>query len=278
MPKGMTRNSGTLGNIKSEYTDTFTNPYFPEGAGKTTGTNFSNADFTTVKCCVGLHTGVFSGKIFPVLMSNGLYMEFDLQPSARVIKQLDTASGNRKLQLNPVFHSLNGSIDAPNTWADSANASKVYVDTKNNLQGDDAVNAFPFVVGESIGWIDATDDTEGDKADLSAQAVISEINACATNELLEVIFNEVTNNTGADIGPLNYDATPANYTALGTLHDPTKPDVRDLNIQTFGDQGITGLLNMTGAKRSAGTADEVHWYEEGRNLTLIYICEPTRPY
>jgi hypothetical protein len=193
------RNSGTLGNVKSEYTDTFTNPYFKEGAGKTTGTNFSNADFTTVKCCVPLHTGVFSGKIFPVMMSNGLYMEFDLQPAARVIKQLDTASANRKLQLNPVFHSLNGSKDAPNDWADGANASKVYVDTKNNLQGDDAVNTFPFVVGESIGWIDSTGDAEGDKATLSAQAVISEINACATNELLEVIFNEVTNNTGADI-------------------------------------------------------------------------------
>jgi len=194
-----TRNSGTLGNIKSEYTDTFTNPYFPEGAGKTTGTNFSNADFTTVKCCIPLHTGVFSGKIFPVMMSNGLYMEFDLQPASRVIKQLDTASGNRKLQLNPVFHSLNGSIDAPDTWADSANASKVYVDTKNNLQGDDAVNAFPFVVGESISWIDSTDDAEGDKATLSAPAVISEINACSGNDLLEVVFNEVTNNTGSAI-------------------------------------------------------------------------------
>ena len=194
-----TRNSGTLGNIKSEYTDTFTNPYFPEGAGKTTGTNFSNADFTTVKCCIPLHTGVFSGKIFPVMMSNGLYMEFDLQPAARVIKQLDTASGNRKLQLNPVFHSLNGSLDAPDTWADSANASKVYVDIKNNLQGDDAVNTFPFVVGESISWIDSTDDAEGDKATLSAAAVISEINACATNGLLEVVFNEVTNNTGSAI-------------------------------------------------------------------------------
>lgn len=195
-----TRNSGTLGNIKSEYTDTFTNPYFPEGAGKTTGTNFSNNDFTTVKCCIPLHTGVFSGKIFPVMMSNGLYMEFDLQPASRVIKQLDTASANRKLQLNPVFHSLNGSIDAPDTWADGANASKVYVDTKNNLQeGDDQINTFPFVVGESISWIDSTDDAEGDKATLSAPAVISQINACSTNKLLEVVFNQVTNNTGSAI-------------------------------------------------------------------------------
>ena len=67
-----------------------------------------------------------------------------------------------------------------------------------------------------------------------------------------------------NIGPKSYDATPSNYTSLGTLIDPTKPDVRDLYIQTFGDQGITGLLDVTGAKRSAGTADEIHWYEEGR--------------
>ena len=67
-----------------------------------------------------------------------------------------------------------------------------------------------------------------------------------------------------NIGPKSYDASPSNYTSLGTLIDPTKPDVRDLYIQTFGDQGITGLLDVTGAKRSAGAADEVHWYEEGR--------------
>jgi hypothetical protein len=67
-----------------------------------------------------------------------------------------------------------------------------------------------------------------------------------------------------NVGPLSYDATPDKYTSLGSLIDPTKPDVRDLYVQTFGDQGITGLLDVTGAKRSAGTADEVHWYEEGR--------------
>ena len=67
-----------------------------------------------------------------------------------------------------------------------------------------------------------------------------------------------------NVGPKMFDAAPSNYTSLGTLLDPTKPDVRDLYIQTFGDQGITGLLDVTGAKRSAGAADEVHWYEEGR--------------
>ncbi len=57
---------------------------------------------------------------------------------------------------------------------------------------------------------------------------------------------------------------PENYVALGDLIDPTKPDVRDLYVQTYGDQGITGFLELTGAKKNAGTSDEVQWYEEGR--------------
>jgi hypothetical protein len=61
--------------------------------------------------------------------------------------------------------------------------------------------------------------------------------------------------TSTNLGPKSYDASPSNYTSLGSLIDPTKPDVRDLYIQTFGDQGITGLLDVTGAKRSAGAAD-----------------------
>ena len=41
--------------------------------------------------------------------------------------------------------------------------------------------------------------------------------------------------------------SPDAYVALGTLIDPTKPDNRDLLIQTYGDQGITGFLTLTGA-------------------------------
>ena len=35
-------------------------------------------------------------------------------------------------------------------------------------------------------------------------------------------------------------------------------------ISTYGDQGITGFLTLTGAVNNAGTADEVQWWEEGR--------------
>ena len=188
-------NQGTMGNIRSEYTDTMTNPYFKTGAGKTA--TMTDADFTTAKCCVPLHAGVFSGKMFPVMMSGGLYLELDLEPASRVVKQLDTAVAGRKLQLNPVFHSLNGSNDAPNDWADGAGTDVFYLTKDNNLSGSDRVNKCPFVVGESITWVKESDQSE---AGLSVPWIISEINACGTNGLIEIKSAvSVTNNTGEDI-------------------------------------------------------------------------------
>ena len=81
----------------------------------------------------------------------------------------------------------------------------------------------------------------------------------------------MANATVADVGPKNYDQSPQNYTSLGNLVTATKDDVRDLYVATFGDQGITGLLDITGAKRNAGTADETVWFEEGRLNRLVSI-------
>jgi len=73
-----------------------------------------------------------------------------------------------------------------------------------------------------------------------------------------------TNNPDATVTGGGLQATPQNYTSLANLIDPTKPDVRDLYVQTYGDQGITGFLELTGAKKNAGASDKVEWYEEGR--------------
>jgi len=73
-----------------------------------------------------------------------------------------------------------------------------------------------------------------------------------------------TNNTGADKGPLKVTATPEKYVALGTLVNPTKPSNMDLLVKTFGDQGLTGFLELSGATKSIATADEVQYWEESR--------------
>jgi len=68
---------------------------------------------------------------------------------------------------------------------------------------------------------------------------------------------------GSDVNAL-LRTTPEKYVSLGDLVDYQKPDNRDLLIKTYGDQGITGFLQLTGATRSAGTNDEVQYWEEGR--------------
>ena len=70
-----------------------------------------------------------------------------------------------------------------------------------------------------------------------------------------------------------FRANPDKYTAIDDLltgaNDINKPEVRDLLIKTYGDQGITGFLKLTGAVNNAGSADQVEYYEEGRRHRTI---------
>ena len=72
--------------------------------------------------------------------------------------------------------------------------------------------------------------------------------------------------TGADqgLGQRDYSTSPDKYISLDNLVDGTKEDVRDIYAAIYGDQGLSGLVEIIGAKKSAGTADETVWYEEGR--------------
>ena len=58
---------------------------------------------------------------------------------------------------------------------------------------------------------------------------------------------------------------PTKYVTLeGLVGEYAKPDVRETLIKTYGDQGITGFLKLTGAINAAATQDEVTYFEEGR--------------
>jgi hypothetical protein len=60
-------------------------------------------------------------------------------------------------------------------------------------------------------------------------------------------------------------ATPDKYVSLGDFIDEiNKPDNRDQLVKSFGAQTITGFLQMTGAVKAQGVADEVQWWEEAR--------------
>ncbi len=78
--------------------------------------------------------------------------------------------------------------------------------------------------------------------------------------------NTFSSGSGAsNVAPATLKLSPDKYVALGTLVDDwSKPDNRDLLVSTYGDQGITGFLQLTGAVTNAGTQDEVQYWEEGR--------------
>ena len=89
--------------------------------------------------------------------------------------------------------------------------------------------------------------------------------------------NTFSSGSGAsNIAPATLKTTPDKYVALGDLvGDWSKPDNRDLLVSTYGDQGITGFLQLTGAVTNAGTQDEVQYWEEGRLHKKISIADGT---
>jgi hypothetical protein len=58
------------------------------------------------------------------------------------------------------------------------------------------------------------------------------------------------------------DLNASNYVSLYDLAN--MEDNRELLVKTFGAQGITGFLQMVGAVKANGTADEVQYWEETR--------------
>jgi len=63
--------------------------------------------------------------------------------------------------------------------------------------------------------------------------------------------------------------TPETYTTLNDLVKTTKDFVMPDLVETYGDQGITGFLDLTGAIKSGGTSDQVDWWEAGRRHRTI---------
>lgn len=69
---------------------------------------------------------------------------------------------------------------------------------------------------------------------------------------------------------------PAKYTSLGDfIKSVNKEDNRDLLVKTYGNQGITGFLQMTGAVKANGTNDEVQYWEESRLHSKVTVTTPT---
>ena len=89
--------------------------------------------------------------------------------------------------------------------------------------------------------------------------------------------------SGIDVAASTFKASPDKYTAIGDLlnaaadgvNELGKPDVSELLVETYGDQGITGFLQLTGAVSNAGTSDQVEFYEVGRRHKTVTYTSAT---
>jgi len=150
------RHEGTRGSSKSDMQDLTTNPWF--GARNDFGTRDiaqdPNINKQSVHCCLPLeNSGVFSGQVYPNMLS-GLYVEIDLMPAPRIIRQLDSVTRFRRPNLNPVFAGAHKQADAAglvtNPWnMNTADAVDwIWLDIQANQITD--ISQVPFVVGETI--------------------------------------------------------------------------------------------------------------------------------
>jgi hypothetical protein len=70
----------------------------------------------------------------------------------------------------------------------------------------------------------------------------------------------------------NFRITPETYTTIDNLVKTTKDLVMPDLVETYGNQGITGFLKLTGAITSGGSSDQVDWWEVGRrHATFTYV-------
>ena len=70
-------------------------------------------------------------------------------------------------------------------------------------------------------------------------------------------------------------ATAERYTALNDLIGTNKELVMENLVETYGDQGITGMLKLTGAISSGGSADQIEWFEASRRHKTIAFTNVT---
>jgi len=183
---------GTRGTSKSNLTNHKFSPYYQAVTSDPTNASFTNSLYHKCKLKLPLHTGLFQNdKVVPCGLMNGLFVTILTSENKRVFRQLDSVSFERRIPLNPIFHSMNASTDAPSTWSNATASNVFYVKHDNN---NFEVANFPFVVGETFEFAQITDRT---KSTFDAPAVIKQIETqgSGANEYLKItLLNAVTPN------------------------------------------------------------------------------------
>tara|TARA_R110000796_G_scaffold60487_2_gene139924 strand:+ start:1667 stop:3442 length:1776 start_codon:yes stop_codon:yes gene_type:complete len=201
---------GTLGTTKGPQANVFSNPYMSKVESSVLNASWSASGATdykqqTVKGELHLNTGLFRNEaVFPALLTDGLFIEILLQDSKKVFRKMDSTAEFRKLRLNPMFHSQNGSDNGsgnPNgSFMNGAVSSTSFVVTRDNNYTSTPV--FPFVVGQKFGLVSSDGKIQnGSTSTITGLDQVSGL-AYGTSKT-KVICTPFTNNLGFMLGGSN---------------------------------------------------------------------------
>ena len=195
----------TLGSLKTTGGNCFSNPYFAKvpTVNPTLSTSFATTDpdydFHVAKGELHLNTGLFRNEaVFPALLTDGIFIEILLQDAKKVFRGLDSTNRNRRLHLNPVFHSTNGSDLAAGSasWANGATNSSFYISRDNNQT---STQVCPFVVGEKITFVTDADTLTVNGSVGTIAQIEKDTNASLGNSKTKITLAAgIKNNTGVD--------------------------------------------------------------------------------
>jgi hypothetical protein len=208
---------GTRGSTKSQLANHKYTPYYSNVTSDPTSEAFTNSNkYTQCKLKLPLHTGLFQNdKIVPCGLMNGLFVTILTSENKRCFRQLDSVNTHRRLTLNPLFHSLNGSTASPSTWSNGSDSNVLFIKHDNNNW---EVDNFPLVVGEKIQLKDATKEYP-----LSANATIKTIETSGTgaNKYVKVTLNASVTNNGSDITNAGNVFLYSTSVSTATTYSPT---------------------------------------------------------
>ncbi len=224
-------NRGTLGTSVSNNIDLSSNPYYKPVGTVPAGRDWGTADdFLTAKLSLPIHSGLFAdggNKIFPVLMTEGLFIEIDLEDPARYLKQLDSVNRNRRIQQNPVFHGID--VGGANLGVDNAtDRTEIFLSKSNNMT---SVENCPFVKGEKIGICNKLNGIQECSLTVGG-AVAVQTHPTITNIELDGGFVKLTTTAfrNSNVGT-GVDATTDNFVVFSAAIDTKRVEVGDLTTQ-----------------------------------------------
>ena len=251
---------GTLGTTKTQQGNCFSNQYFStiEGDSPTLNTSFTATDdneFKTVKAELHLNTGLFRNEaVFPAMLTDGLFIEILLQDKKKVFRKLDSVNEYRRLRLNPMFHSVNGSDNGSATNGSLQNNSgttSFYVTRDNNQT---STNVFPFVVGQHFSFV-SFDGSVKNASHGIISGIEQDTNASVGVSKIKVTSSvSVSNTMGFTLGGSNasrvfmVDVTPE----VATTYDPdlTVSDVemivKQIQVPDGYEQSMVSMMKEGG--------------------------------